>query len=754
MKFFRKQCSNGVDCTKMTSYARILFFSILLVAIGSISAFADTIIVDEAPARPGYFPGTVTDGAPKVKPGMPIKDLELLPNFYQTPNVPFILASGEQVIPVTIDTCSGEEAQKILDDECKFVPEGVYVVTVEGTITVSKTPLVPKSRTCFIFSEKAKIVAAPDCQASELVLVQDTELISFSAAEGARGIIDGAGTATVGIRVQNSGRVHIDRMEIVNCGEGGLMVVGCGEDRYAEPVSLTRSKVSKNKGNGVTVRQSPQFIALDNIITGNSKSGLEIDSQLAVVANNICAGNEIGLQVLSSRSTTTTRNQLIGNKTGLDIHYKSNYALVYENTIQDNELGVKVSGMNTTIAWNTFAANKQQIKTGGIGNVLQTNFGLSAKDAAPGTAYFNPPTMGNLHKKKIIWQGEGDDDVAMERYDLTIESGKNPMTAMQVTERLRKARDANPTKVLVARLKGDFIVRTNAGLKIPDYTCILIEGTITNEPSEKQRPYLVSIKGKGCVSLSGGKITSKTSVFEAVSGTRGNNTALVDGVYINLYANTRHIGSKSINGVSTKQHKGVFILRGCEIHDSGSRGIWAHVSERVYTLGNRFYGSGMTIDFDAFCFESSALYNTVSNANYHSAIFFEEGVKYNTAFANRCLANKASAIQIWTQATELNTEKNLIACNEIAGGAKDEKGSGFSIGANTDHPLKKADNNYIFNNRFDRCNGRAAINIKLGASNNYFGQNVFGENKLNILNFTKGTTYGYAPQAGFASPNP
>jgi len=709
--------------------------------------------------HPGYFPDTVIDGAPKVKQGTPIKNLKLLPDFYQTPKMPFIVNSGEQVVQVSIESCTGKEAQEILNDERKFVPDAVFVVTVDGVITISEQPLAPKKKTCLIFRKGAKIIAAPGCKAKELVLIKDTELISFSSEKGEKAVIDGAGVKVTGIRVENSGKVHLDRLAINNCGEGGLIVKGRGDENYADPVSLTRSKITNCKTDGVKVSQSPEFIALDNIITGNAKAGIEIDSPLAIIANNICAGNNIGLHISTPRSTTITRNQLIANKTGLDINQKSDFALVYENTLQNNGLGVNISGTNTTIAWNIFAANKQQVKSGGKENLLQSNIGLKVKDAGAGVAYFNPPTMANPHKEKLIWKGQKENDVAMERHDLTINSGDKVMDVTQVTETLKSAREANPDKVLVARLKGDFIVKTNDGLIVPDNTCIILDGNVTNAPSAKQRPYMISLKGKGCVSLSGGKITSKTSVYEAVTAQRGKNNALIDGVYINLYANNRKVGSKSLNAVGAKQHKGAFILRGSEINDSGQRAIWAHVSKRIYVLGNRFYGSGMTIDFDAFCYESAALYNTITGVTHHSGIFFEEGVKYNTAFANRLYANKASAIQIWTQSTKLNTERNLIACNDIVGGAKDEFGSGFSVGAHKDNPLKRADNNYIFNNRFDRCNGRAAINMKPGAANNYFGQNIILKNKNDIINWSKGwnkqsQTSDYTLQNGFTSPAP
>ena len=46
--------------------------------------------------------GTDTEGTPKVMTGTPVEALRLLPNFYQTPHMPFILCPGEQVVPVSI----------------------------------------------------------------------------------------------------------------------------------------------------------------------------------------------------------------------------------------------------------------------------------------------------------------------------------------------------------------------------------------------------------------------------------------------------------------------------------------------------------------------------------------------------------------------------------------------------------------------------------------------------------------------------
>ena len=703
------------------------------------------------------LPGTDTNGCPQVAQGAAVDQLRLLPDFYRTPRMPFVMAKGEKVVHVTLGTCTGKEAQSVLDAQRAAAPSAVLVVTVEGIITIAKTPLMPSSRTCFIFRKGARIAATLGCKASELVLIKDAEFVSLASEKpnpAECGVIDGSGAALTGIRVQNSGKVHLDSLLVTACGAGGVDIVGRGADRYADGVSLTRSTVTRCGGNGVTVRQSAQFIALDNRITGNQGNGLDISSPGALLANNICAANAIGI-VFAAKGATITRNQLIANTTGLVLAASSEHALVYENAIQDNQTGADIVGKSATVCWNRFS-NRQELTGGGKYNVMEANQGITAQDVPhPGTSYFNPPTVANPHNERVIWQGAGKSDMPMARHDISIDSGGTPMDVKEVAAQLLAARTANPDKVIVAKLTGDFVVRSKEGLNVPSHTCVLLYGTITNEciPEGTHRLELVKMAGKGCASFSGGKVFSATKVYNAFTGMKGNNAFLLDGVQIDLSSPHGRVGSQSTNAVSAKQHGGAFVVRGCEIRDPGHRGVWFHATKRAYALGNRFYGGGMTIDFDAYCFSSAALYNTVSGNKYHSAIFLEEGVKFNTAFANRCVGSQVGGVAIWTQAVKLSTENNLVACNDIEGDPEAERSTGISVGGRSKE--KTADRNYIFNNRLTRNDGRAGINIKANASGNYFAQNVCLDNRLDILNWTaKPTTYDYSPQPGFASPSP
>ena len=704
-----------------------------------------------AAAKPAIEAG----GAPKVVRGTRIEDLRLATGFYTVPAAPFICAPDETVVRVTLDSATGEEAQARLDAARAKDPAAVLLVTIAGKIIITKAPLSFGSRTCVFFQPGTRISAADQCSAPALVRIQDAELLSLASAAATgntQGVLDGAGSGIIGIQVVNSGKVHVDGLAIRNCGGGGLIVTGRGAGRYADPVSLTRSTISGGAGNGLTIRDSAQFIALDNRIIGNGGDGMIVDSASAILANNICAGNRTGIIVLG-KDMTISRNQIIANATGLRLGKNSDCTLVSENAIQDNRLGAEILGSKATVESNSFA-NDKQIVTGGKDNLLQSNPGLTAAAVtAPGADYFRPPTVADAHKDEVVWKGSG--QAPMGRFDLTIAAGKDPMAGTEVTQRLQAARTANPGKVLVVRLIGQFKVTTKDGIALPDHTCVLLDGSITNNQTDPC-DQMVKMAGKGCVSFSGGCVVSRSQATSGLSAAKGNNSLLISEVLIDLGAVNGHLGTKSVNGINSKQHGGSFVVRGCEIRDSGSRGVWIHVTSRVHVLGNRFKSGGMTIDFDAFGNHSSALYNTVTGNNYHSAIFLEEGVKYNTVFANHCLDNESTAISVHCQAVTGVTEKNLIACNLLEDNGQGKgKNGGADLSFSGLAPEKRSADNYAFNNRIVRNHGRGAINIKANTSNNYIAQSAIVDCPTTVANWsTKPAGGSFGGCVGFTTPQP
>ena len=685
----------------------------------------------------------------------------LFPDFYSEPSLPFVIQPTEQIVRFELRTMSANDAQNILDHHHAQNAAAVFLIRVTGIIEVADAPLSPHGKTCFVFEEGSQLIAASDCTASSLLTIQDEKYVSITGAldprEPRRPLVNtlffGNQAVDVGILIQNSGKIHLDRVSIAGCREDGVRVVGPGSKRYDEPVSLTRSVVSECQGTGVVVSESPAFIILDSTITTAGRAALDIDSPSSVVANTLCSQSNTGI-VIHSSDALLVRNQVVQNATGVRLASGSEYPLVYENMIQSNGIGIIFDGKEATVGWNRFG-NTNDVRGGGSRNILYPNYGMSADSITnAGVSYFNPPTASNLHDEQFIWKSESVGEKVYGRHQMEITAGPDGMNVRDVNRRLKKARLANPRSVLVVIMHGVFTNDSAEGLSVPGHTCVILNGKISNtyETKESESFELISMKGTGCSSFSGGQVVSGQKVFSAISGADSSNVLLIEDVSIDLHSEHGGVGSSSVNAVSSKKHYGPFVVRGCDIRDPGHRGIWAHVSKRVYALGNVCSAGGFSIDFDAYCFHSAAIFNTVTNNTYHSGIFFEECVKSNTAFANLCEKNSANGICMWTENVQGKTEKNVVACNVIRGGVRMESNrSGLSLGGRAAD--RTTENNYFFNNRLENLNGRSAILIKKYARDNYITQSILDRNDVNIRNWTiKPETNGFRDQSGFHSP--
>ena len=419
-----------------------------------------------------------------------------------------------------------------------------------------------------------------------------------------------------------------------------------------------------------------------------------------------------------------------------------------------NATGIVFEGKRATVGWNAFE-NKEEVIAGGSRNVLYSNHGIAADSIrSAGVSYFNPPTTSNPHYEPFIWKSDSGDAALSVRRDVVVNSGSQSLNIKEVNKRLRQERLLHPDAVLVVRMRGSFRNRSDEGLVLPDHTCVILDGEIINDyiSDDSSLFELVHMKGKGCSSFSGGQIVSRNKVFSAVSGAAASNAFLLDDVDIDLHSEHGGLGSNSVNAVSSKEHFGSFVVRGCTIRDPGHRGIWMHVSKRVYALANRCHAGGFSIDFDAYCFHSAAVFNAVAGNSYHSGIFFEECVKSNTAFGNFCDKNLANGICMWTENVRGKTEKNVVACNVIRGGAQMEVNrSGISLGGRAAD--RTTENNFFFNNRLENLDGRSAILLKKHARENYISQSVFRGNDVDVRNWTsKPETNGFREQSGFHSP--
>jgi hypothetical protein len=102
-----------------------------------------------------------------------------LPDFFISPEFPFILSPGEQTLTVTLGNTTSEKAQQLLDRIAAKNSNAVLIVRLTGLIEVTHKPLSLSDRTCLIFERGGHIVAAEDCIAKSLLLIRDCQFLSI-----------------------------------------------------------------------------------------------------------------------------------------------------------------------------------------------------------------------------------------------------------------------------------------------------------------------------------------------------------------------------------------------------------------------------------------------------------------------------------------------------------------------------------------------------------------------------------------------
>ena len=214
----------------------------------------------------------------------------LFPDFYSSPVFPFVIDPTEQIVRIELKAMTVAQAQHILDKSLEENPAAVFIVHVTGAISVSSVPLSVHDRTCMVLEKDGQVVASADCTADSLLRIFDREYVSITGSYDPRqaggseqkSMFDGNGSVDVGIHINNSGRIHLDRISVAGCRGAGISIVGRGTERYDQAVSLTRSVVCDCQGDGVRVQQSPACIVLDSRITSVAKTALVIDSPSSV----------------------------------------------------------------------------------------------------------------------------------------------------------------------------------------------------------------------------------------------------------------------------------------------------------------------------------------------------------------------------------------------------------------------------------------------------------------------------------------
>ena len=143
------------------------------------------------------------------------------------------------------------------------------------------------------------------------------------------------------------------------------------------------------------------------------------------------------------------------------------------------------------------------------------------------------------------------------RHQMAITAGPDGMNVRDVNRQLKQARLANPGSVLVVVMHGAFTNDSAEGLSLPGHTCVILNGKIWNtyEPKESDLFELISMKGKGCNSFSGGQVVSDQKVFAAISAADASNVLLIEDLSIDLHS--EHGGVTVLN---KKRESGLLLL--------------------------------------------------------------------------------------------------------------------------------------------------------------------------------------------------
>jgi hypothetical protein len=676
-------------------------------------------------------------------------------SFFTPPDAPFIQSAKELTKRIVLPAGLVDQAQKAIDSARAAQPNAFLILEPSGLLVVGANPLRLGSRMNLILSPSAGISAASGATARSLVLIEKSGLVSISSTGPGPAPITGGGIVPVGIQINESGRINLDQLAISGCALTGVALTGRDASVVNEACSLTRSIIFANNA-GVKVEQSGAFMCLDNQFKNNKGAALVIKSLCSVVAGNEFSGNQAAIVSGSDRGVIT-RN-LIDDKQALSLTAESAGILVSENRSHSIGQEVIIAGKNQQLFNNSLSGSvRVEPDSGDV--FLVGNPALVGSEAVARVTVFNPPTARNPHKNPVIVPG-------WDRFDLSVPGGAAqvtesvdavtgkkktskkkavPVDLVTVQTALDQARAAHPKAVLVVKLEGEYISRDPNGLKLPPYTCVMLQGRILADLNVEREPdyvkadplsQVVSMPVSGVGSISGGTLDCGRQAFFPVNAA-GAGLAVIDGVQLTQGAR---------DGVFTRGHgsKAPVFVYHCGIYGNFARGVWSHGATRVHSIDNAVVGNGMDgIDLDAYSKDGTALYN-VSSGNRRHGVFLEEAITHHVVFGNNLMGNGFSGVHVWNQEVKGNTGFNVVAANQCTANVR-----GITVGGREDDIT--ADGNFFFNNV---CLQNRSDGFRSGTGrgkNSYFSQCVVGgnvESDINDQESAKATIFNVVPGVG------
>ena len=548
-----------------------------------------------------------------------------------------------------------------------------------------------------LFLNNATIKASNDATASSLILVEQEQFISISST--GNGVLDGNNKNMKAIVVVNSGKTHIDNLEIKGCKDGGLVYLGKGIKEYADAGSITRSTIKDCGEVGISITNSFNFICEDNIVS-NSKTGIYLNADNVAVDNNKIINNITGVKA-SSQYDAIAYNSITNCGTAVQLDSTCLETFVGNNIVKENKVGFNLNSIKARV-YNNDCDNRIEVTGHGSYNQLYANKGITLTEGNnSGCDYFNPPLLGNMHND-LIKEGIG-------RWDIHIKD----TLLKEVRSIIDQAHKAHTNDILVVHLDGTFPTTGETdSLKVLDNECFILNGTINGTGKVGK---LITFSGSITSSFSGGTIDG--------NGTNGDASLVyITGASKVIFDSVTVINSKHQGITKRNSHEPTYI-RGCTVQ-YGSRCIWQLASDRLFAFENRCTNGLMDgIDLDAYTTNSVVMKN-YSCSNRRHGIFVEEGATGHIVLGNILDSNRTGVSYFNMEVNDKHCSRNLIASNLCR---VNDRG----IQVNAKEESKSTKDNVIFNNV---CTDNEDVGIGgyyggPRATNNYNAMNTMFSNQ-------------------------
>ena len=548
-----------------------------------------------------------------------------------------------------------------------------------------------------LFLNNATIKASNDATASSLILVEQEQFISISST--GNGVLDGNNKNMKAIVVVNSGKTHIDNLEIKGCKDGGLVYLGKGIKEYADAGSITRSTIKDCGEVGISITNSFNFICEDNIVS-NSKTGIYLNADNVAVDNNKIINNITGVKA-SSQYDAIAYNSITNCGTAVQLDSTCLETFVGNNIVKENKVGFNLNSIKARV-YNNDCDNRIEVTGHGSYNQLYANKGITLTEGNnSGCDYFNPPLLGNMHND-LIKEGIG-------RWDIHIKD----TLLKEVRSIIDQAHKAHTNDILVVHLDGTFPTTGETdSLKVLDNECFILNGTINGTGKVGK---LITFSGSITSSFSGGTIDG--------NGTNGDASLVyITGASKVIFDSVTVINSKHQGITKRNSHEPTYI-RGCTVQ-YGSRCIWQLAADRLFAFENRCTNGLMDgIDLDAYTTNSVVMKN-YSCSNRRHGIFVEEGATGHIVLGNILDSNRTGVSYFNMEVNDKHCSRNLIASNLCR---VNDRG----IQVNAKEESKSTKDNVIFNNV---CTDNEDVGIGgyyggPRATNNYNAMNTMFSNQ-------------------------